>query len=445
MTRTLQRTSCALLATLCLAAAAHAAPPKRTVIQPEVIMPPDDDIVRAYHYMLARWFVLRQETLDLKAGMKWNEIVHREPRGIDAADPNLDVASSEAWIAVDETSCTLITLPEITNRYYTVQVLNGWGEVTANLNERNYPKHPYGTFALCLRGANVKLPAGAERVDLPSRKSRVLARIELGADPQQARALQKQITMRATGTPKIAPTAAVMRFTNDKLPGIAAFTPTNVILASDPDVNPGMDEAFATARAMDEYAHDPSYRVKIDKVITAKAIPSFYEAAHRPGEERNGWMRPRAAGSYGSDFLMRSVANMTDIWANTPQEMVDFSRRNLDGSRTYTQTFSKEALPKSKVKYFWSVAAVDSVRHRVIPNARNRHVLHEQSKPTLNADGSLTLAFGPTAPAGVPESNWLPTAAGRAYDLTFRFYGPTDDVVKGTYYPPPLVEQKAAD
>ena len=111
----------------------------------------DRDIVEAYEYMLGRWLVLRQENLDFKEGFNWNQIVHREPGGVDWANPNLDVVYSEAWVALDEKSCTLIELPEIKGRYYTVQALNGWGEVTANINDRNYPKHPFGKFALCLR------------------------------------------------------------------------------------------------------------------------------------------------------------------------------------------------------------------------------------------------------------------------------------------------------
>ncbi len=43
----------------------------------------DRDIVEAYEYMLARWLVLRQENLDFKEGFKWNQIIHREPGGVD--------------------------------------------------------------------------------------------------------------------------------------------------------------------------------------------------------------------------------------------------------------------------------------------------------------------------------------------------------------------------
>ncbi|MGA8386949.1 MAG: DUF1254 domain-containing protein, partial [Pseudolabrys sp.] len=146
----------------------------------------DRDIVEAYEYMLGRLLVLRQENLDFKEGFKWNEIVHRAPGGVDWANPNLDVVYSEAWIGLDEKSCTLIELPEIKGRYYTVQTLNGWGETTANINERNFSKHPFGKFAFCLKGATAVLPKGTLRVTLPSRKSRMLMRIELGANPAEA-------------------------------------------------------------------------------------------------------------------------------------------------------------------------------------------------------------------------------------------------------------------
>ncbi len=423
----------ALLAALLLAAPVRAQP-----VRPEAAPVSDDDVITAYHYMLGRWLILRQETLDLKGGMRWNHLVHREPGGVAWANPNLDAAYSEAWIGIDETSCTLVTLPEITKRYYTVQVVNGWGEVTANINERTFPQHPFGTFGLCVKGATVTLPAGTERIDLPNRKSRVLIRIELGADPAEARALQQKITMQATGTPTVAETVVAMRFANDKLPGSAGFDHTEAILASDPDINPGMAEPANAARAVGALAGDKHWRIRLDRVIRTQAIPKFHAALGAPGPVENGWIHPRVFGNYGTDYLTRSVVNLLSIWANNATEVVYFGRAGLDGNRTYTQTFPKTALPDTKARYFWSVVAVDGARYRVLPNPLDRHVLGKTSGLRPNADGSLTLAFGPNAPAGVPESNWLPTVAGKPYNLTYRFYGPTEDVTKGTYYPPAL-------
>jgi hypothetical protein len=400
----------------------------------------DRDIIEAYEYMIGRWLVLRQETLDLKEGYKWNEIIHREPVGAASANPNLDVVHSEAWVFVDETSCTLIDLPEIKGRYYTVQALNGWGEVTANINERNYPKHPFGKFALCLKGNKAPLPKGTQRVELPSKKSRILMRIELGANPAEATALQKKVTMKAMGSQKPDKAVVEFTFTNDKLPGVEAFEKTTEILENEPDLNKGMvgvqEKVFALTKAI----ADSAERTRIDDVIRKRAIPIFLAETRKPGTAKHGWARPRAAGNYGSDFLMRSATNLTGIWANSPKEAFYFGAVGIDGNQTFTQTWPADALPASKAKYFWSVIVVDGLQHRVISNSLNRFLLNKQSQLQFNPDGSLTLAFAPRQPPGIPPSNWLPTPEGRRYNLTLRFYGPAKDVADGAYYPPPLVQ-----
>jgi hypothetical protein len=398
----------------------------------------DRDIVEAYEYMIGRWLVLRQETLDLKEGFKWNEIIHREPGGVTGANPNLDVVYSEAWVFVDEVSCTLIDLPEIKGRYYTVQALNGWGEVTANINERNYSKQPFGKFALCLKGNKASLPKGTRRVELPSKKSRILMRIELGANPAEATALQKRVTMKALGAPK--PDKAVVEFTfaNDKLPGVEAFEKTAEILDSEPDINKGMVGVQEKVMAIVKAVADTAERARIDEVIRKRAIPIFLAETRKPGTAKQGWVRPRATGNYGSDYLMRSVTNLVGIWANTPKEAVYFGAVGIDGNQTFTQTWPADALPASKAKYFWSVIVVDGVQYRVTPNPLNRFLLNKQSALQFNPDGSLTLAFAPRQPPGIPPSNWLPTPEGRRYNITLRFYGPAKDVADGTYYPPPL-------
>src|SRR5262245_48769008 len=210
------------------------------------------DITDAYLYLLGRLLVLRQEHLDFRdEGFEWNELVHRDPGGVAWANPNLDVAYSEAWIAVDEHSSTRIDVPDITGRYYTVQILNAWGETLANLNERNFPRHPSGQFLVCLRGAPLpSLPIATTRVDLPGPKARVLIRVELGADREEAVRLQRQFRMEATGSPVINPPVSIPLFTNDKLPGVEAFEVAPAILAGEPDINPGTSVMQSKVRAV---------------------------------------------------------------------------------------------------------------------------------------------------------------------------------------------------
>lgn len=76
----------------------------------------------------------------------------------------------------------------------------------------------------------------------------------------------------------------------------------------------------------------------------------------------------------------------------------------------------------------------------MISNEQDRYLLNKQSGVKTNEDGSLTLYFAPTKPEGAPEPNWLPTPKGENYNLTFRFYGPSADIVEGAYFPPPLVQ-----
>jgi hypothetical protein len=407
----------------------------------------DQDVVDAYHYLIGRLLILRQEQLDMRADFKWNQIIHRDVGGVSWANPNLDVAYSEAWIAIDRKSCTLITVPEIKARYYTVQALNGWGETVANINERTYPKHPFGTFAFCLKGSQPALPAATQRVNLSNRKSRLLIRVELGSDPQTAIKLQHQITLQATGTPQIDPTTEIPLFSNDRLPGVEAFDKASAILASEPDINPGMKPLQQKVLLVAKAAADPQQRSKIDTVVQQKAIPSFFAGFEVAGMTRNGWNRPATIGNYGKDYLGRSLVDLAGIWANNNREAVyyktnvDGQGRKLDGSAVYTMTFPRDQRPEMMVRYFWSVVAVDSVKFQVIDNPLKRYLLNNQSNLQSNADSTLTLTFADKPPDGRPQANWLPTPPGKNYNLTFRFYGPNDAVESGQYFPPPLIKE----
>ena len=409
----------------------------------------DKDIVDAYHYFLGRLLVLRQEHLDLQGTGRWNVVVHRDAGGVASANPNLDVTYSEAWIAVDKDSCTIVELPVIRKRYYTVQVLNGWGETVANINERNFPQHPAGKFGLCLRGADVRLPEGTQRVDLPGKKSRVLMRIELGADPAEAVKLQSQVKLYPTGKPNVEPAVEIQIFENERLPRVEAFNRAEAILKSEPDINPGMGPLPAKVRAVAKAAGDVEELKRIDEVIVKQAIPRLQQAVARLGTTNNGWSRLATIGNYGPDYLTRTAVNLAGIWANNNREVtyfnshVDSKGERLNGSNVYTLTFPKAQRPESLARYFWSVTALDSVKFQVIENPLKRYRLSSYSKVQPNKDGSLTIWFADKQPEGVPQTNWnwLPTPAGQNYNLTFRFYGPGDRVVSGGYFPPPLIRK----
>jgi len=409
----------------------------------------DQDISDAYIYLLGRLLVMRQQQLDFQEGFKWNEIVHRKPGAVDWPNPNLDVAYSEAWVAVDESSCTIVTVPKVEGRYYTVHFLNGWGETIANINERLFPKRPAGEFAMCLRGANVAIPAGATRIDLPTKYSRVLARIELGANPETAIALQQQFKFRAIGSPKLPEIPKTPIFELNALPGVEAFEAAAIALDSEPDLSVGLEALQEKARVIAKAIGDPAERARVDHVIRTRAVADLGKAGALIGHgtAQNGWARPGVVGEYGLDYLARTLVNNGGIWANIKPEVLyyrgshDQAGGDLVGDNVYTLTFPKDQLPAQYATFFWSVIAVDGVRFRVLPNPLNRFLINNQSKLQYGADGSLTLYFADQKPADAPDGNWLPTPKGQKYRLTFRFYRPTEGVANGTYYPPPLIRR----
>ncbi|MDM0021134.1 DUF1214 domain-containing protein [Variovorax saccharolyticus] len=406
----------------------------------------DQQISDAYIYLLSRLLVLRQQQLDFNEGFQWNRLVHRKPGEVAWPNPNLDVAYSEAWIAVDETSCALVSVPEISGRYYTVQFLNGWGETVANLNERVFPRHPHGLFAVCLKGSQVEVPAGAQRVDVPVKRMRVLSRVELGANWDEAVALQQQFEIRSTGRPAAPAPPKTLMFEMDALPGVEAFDSAGLALDSEADINPGMDGLQAAVRAIASAAAQPGERKRIDEVIRTKAFADLGKAMPKLGHGtvRDGWALPSTSGVYGEDWLVRTLINYGGIWANTPEEVIyykaftDTAGKPLSGDHAYTMHFAKERLPAQHATHFWSVIAVDSVQRRVLPNAQKRYLLNKESDLQYGADGSLTLYFADAQPEGAPHGNWLPTPRGLSYSLTFRFYRPRGEVAARTFFPPPL-------
>lgn len=409
----------------------------------------DQDISDAYIYLLGRLLVTRQQQIDFdKEGFVWNQLLHRKPGQVEWPNPNLDVAYSEAWVAIDEYSFLLVNVPEITGRYYVVEFLNGWGETVANINERVYPEHPNGLFAVCLEGSSISIPADAQRVDIPVAVSRVLLRVELGANWDDAIALQHQFKFAIQGNPKLPEIPRTIMFDMAGLPGVEAFDSAVLALETGKDLSLGMEALQTNVRAIAAAIGNPTERERVDAIVRNKAHADFAAAAPYIGQGtiRNGWARPACCGHWGDDWMTRTTVNYGGIWANVFEEVLyyrgalDSTGAELAADGSYTLTFPADDLPSKYAHYFWSVIAVDRQHRRVLPNPLNRFLLNKESKLTYGADGALTLYFAPDKPDDAPEGNWLPTR-GKPWSLTFRFYGPRGGVADGSYYPPALVKR----
>ncbi|HYS67585.1 MAG TPA: DUF1214 domain-containing protein [Paraburkholderia sp.] len=414
-----------------------------------VAKPDEHTVTDAYIYLLGRLLVIRQEQMDRKApGFAWNAIRYNPLGSADFVNPNFDVAYLEAWISADDHAGALLEVPEVTGRYYTAQILDEWGEVIANINERTFPSKPYGKFALVKPGSTVTIPPDAARIELHSSKAKLLARVEIKGDRDGALALQKQFKLTPLGDVRTSPAPTVADFDNAKLLGANAFDNVDAVLASALDVSPVAAPMQQQVRSVAAYvASSPGARAEIDQLLRDKVVPDFVKnAIARSGPVHNHWVGGAQTGNYGKDYSLRTVVNYAGIWANVTDEVIyfvaaaDANNKPLDGSKTYVMHFPANSLPSSVVNGYWSVILVGAPDYRVVPNSLNRFNFNSYSSLTKEPDGSLKIAIGPSSVKGVPETNWLPSAPGKRFSLTFRTYVPRDIVKQGKWAPPAVSE-----
>jgi len=96
----------------------------------------------------------------------------------------------------------------------------------------------------------------------------------------------------------------------------------------------------------------------------------------------------------------------------------DKAGQPLRGSKSY----ALHVPPNAPVRLYWSATAYDRATHALIRDVSRASRGSNATGIEKNADGSVDVYFGPSAPAG-KEANWVPTA-GRDFEVLFRLYGP---------------------
>jgi hypothetical protein len=408
--------------------------------------PDEKTLADAYTYLLGRALVIRQEHMDRRgAGFAFNAIKYNPLGSADFVNPNFDVAYFEAWFAVDDRSPVLLEVPEIKDRYYTAQILDEWGEVIVNINERTFPSKPYGKFALVKPGFAGTIPIDAARIELHSSKAKMLGRVEIKGDPEGAVQLQHQFKATALGTPLITPPPAITMFDNTDLIGADIFDDVDARLSSALDVAPNAAEMQQKVRAVAAYvASGKEARAAIDTQLRPIIAQFKEDALTKTTPYVNHWLCANTGGNYGANYRLRTAANYAGIWANTPSEVVyfigtrDANEQTLNGSNSYVMHFPADKLPELVADAYWSVILVGVPDYRVVPNTLKRYNFNNHSRLQRETDGSLKIAVGPKSVSGVPESNWVPSAEGKPFSLTFRIYVPKEASQKCEWTPPPL-------
>jgi len=110
---------------------------------------------------------------------------------------------------------------------------------------------------------------------------------------------------------------------------------------------------------------------------------------------------------------------------------VDSEGKPLDGARTY-----KIHLPPNiPAQRFWSIMVYDNQTRSELQTDQQYPSLGSQKKSlVINADKSVDVWFGPTAPAG-HEANWIQTLPDKGFNPMLRLYGPLEPWFAKTWRP----------
>jgi hypothetical protein len=109
----------------------------------------------------------------------------------------------------------------------------------------------------------------------------------------------------------------------------------------------------------------------------------------------------------------------------------DAKGRYLEGGKTY-----KITLPAPiPAKQFWSFTVYDNQTRSMLETDQKLAGIDSTEKGIkANADGSVTVWFGPKAPAG-QEGNWVQTWPGKGWNALLRLYGPLEPWFDKTWKP----------
>lgn len=176
-------------------------------------------------------------------------------------------------------------------------------------------------------------------------------------------------------------------------------------------------EAMAKANDFDKRQMELShYKDGVQWHLSLCLDPSQEAEFYTQLDERAAWFYEAATTSKG---MVTKTPGLGQVYLGAYK---DKDGNWLDGANTYRL----HVPPNAPVKQFWSLTIYEVDTRSLIQN--QQQIADRSSRqPDLvkNADGSVDLYVGPTAPKGF-EKNWIPSAPGRAWFAYFRLYAPTE-------------------
>ena len=158
-------------------------------------------------------------------------------------------------------------------------------------------------------------------------------------------------------------------------------------------------------------------------------VGGSYQFLSQPGV-RN--LAARVLYSYNYTGVTPAMAfEMVGIGSQYVMATTDAKGGPLEGAKTY----KIQLPPNIPAKDFWSFVVYDNQSRSMLQTDQQFPSIGSKNEDiAINADGSVDVWFGPTAPKG-HENNWIQTVPGRGWSVLLRLYGPEESWFKKTWKP----------
>jgi hypothetical protein len=374
---------------------------------------------------------------------------------VTTVSPNVDTLYAASYLLLDRQGPVVLDVPAIESRYYSVALQDAYFSNFAIVGPRTFGNGG-GRYLIVPPAWDGKVPgdiAATFRAPTPSVFLVQRIFVQGPSEVEELRRLQDEIRLSPLGGDSFAPV------------DLTEFELENVRTTSDPlrffelvnsytGLNPPSSRNDTLMEIFRGVGVGPGSTLPDDAALLealaegAGDAQSLLDAHVSAGEVRNGWKVPlRGAGTAEQGILDRAVTQLTAMGSNPLDEAIYFfayrdgDGQPLDGANRYRLRFEGGALPELAPLGFWSLTMYGP-NALLVANPIDRYVLRPDAGLRTGADGSLTLAVQATPPDDVPPENWLPSPAEGAFNICLRTYLPTQGIVSGTWFPPPLVRSE---
>jgi len=392
-----------------------------------------------------------------------NEFVHnrklKDATHTEGGSPNNDTLYSFAILDLGNEPIVL-SVPEIPERYYTMQIADFKGDNFAYVGKRATGTAA-GNYAIVGPNWQGELPADVKALEGSSAtpwafiagRTLVLEEERQTDNYKEIHEIQDQYKLTPLSQwidPEAPPpTGPELWEPYPSEDPLADWKNINRAMADNPPdpYDAGLLTLFehiGIGPGLDIEAQSPSTKRGLARAAVdgLQLIEDAFAAGYNQ-KQVNGWNYPSpetGRPSAARDWLTRAMQAQVGFLANDPIEAVylnvslDGDGNPLSGANRYELRFEKGQQPD--VNEFWSVTMYNS-DYNLVDNPIDRYSLGDRSDMETAADGSLTIYIQKDPPSDDKLANWLPAPDGNFF-MFLRAYLPGYSILSQWWEPPSL-------